>query len=78
MKKCPTCQSLLDDKFSFCPVDGAALPAGSPAPEAEVVAADAGARELAAPQQPHFETVETAEGKSFEAPEAYLARIEEE
>ena len=60
MKKCPTCQSLLDDKFSFCPVDGAALPAGPQAPEAEVVAADAGARELAAPQQQRFESAEAA------------------
>jgi TonB family protein len=58
MKKCPTCQSLLDDKFSFCPVDGAALPAIAQTPEAEFVAADTGAREMAAPQQPaRYESV---------------------
>jgi TonB family protein len=60
MKKCPTCQSLLDDKFSFCPVDGAALPAAPLSPEAEVVAADAGAREVAA-QPPHYEAAEAVE-----------------
>ena len=60
MKKCPTCQDLFDDKFSYCPVDGAVLPVGSHAPEAEVVAADTGAREFAAQQPSHYETVEPA------------------
>ena len=59
MKKCPTCQSLLDDKFSFCPVDGATLPVNQQSPEAEVVTADTGGRELAAQPPTHYEGVES-------------------
>ena len=41
MKKCPTCEEVFADKFSYCPVDGAALPAGFDPSEAEPVAMSA-------------------------------------
>ena len=42
MKKCPTCEEVFADKFSYCPVDGTSLPSGVHASEVSPVAANAG------------------------------------
>ena len=41
MKKCPTCEEVFADKFSYCPVDGSALPNGFYPSAAEPVAVNA-------------------------------------